>query len=112
MRRPDFLQGKNENHKTLLVNGICSNRCNRCMKQMNLLFVEQLMLLGSSDAEGAGHCSPRICYSPVYILLDKSCPHCETGDGFVMSICNKMNVLNLCALSSASVASLQGVFLV
>lgn len=40
------------------------------MNQMNLLFVEQLVILLSfSDVEGEHNCFPKVCSSPFYIFL-------------------------------------------
>lgn len=40
------------------------------MSQVNLLFVEQLViLLSCSDVEGEHDCSPKVYSSPFYILL-------------------------------------------
>lgn len=55
MRRPESLQKKIPKHlpTAFFFYGMCSSKCNSCMSQMNLLFVEQVvMLLGFRDAEG------------------------------------------------------------
>lgn len=68
------------------------------------------MLLGFCDAAGLQDYSPKdMLFSSLYIIgyAYKDYHHCKTGDDPVMLVFSKkMSIVQLCALSSASIACL------